>query len=67
MSIIPSLRTLSPPTRAEPRANARGTSEMGAAWFSGFGDLLAAPSTAMTPRLSTAHYRNNFGASDEYY
>jgi len=67
MNAIPSLRTRCPRTRAEPRANARGTSEMGAAWFSGFGDLLAAPSTATSPRLSTAHYRNKFGASDEYY
>ena len=65
MSIIPGLRTLSPPTRAEPRANARGTSVMGAAWFSGFGDWPGGPFHGYDPRLPTAHYRNHFGASDE--
>ena len=40
MNAIPSLRTRCPRTRTEPRANARGTSVMGAAWFSGFGDWL---------------------------
>ena len=60
MNAIPSLRTRCPRTRTEPPANARGTSVMGAAWFSGFGDVPGGPFHGYDPAAFYRALRQSF-------
>jgi len=61
MNHIPSLRTRSPRTRTEPPANARGTSVMGALWFSSFGDWPGGPFDGYDPAGSYRASSKSFG------